>query len=549
MDDIAGKKCLTLSLLSFLGCVLIYLFLFYQQFGPYIPAEYWLREVAVVKQHLCQQAESPKAVILSGSNALFGFDSHQLEHFLERPVINFGLHGGLPLGYLLNRYDLCLRRGDMVILPLEYEFYETAEINTSWFTTQVIAWDREYFDQLSAVEKIRFIVSVPPLRLLANLSNKFLVRERRELPPPEVIIDSVEEVWRYATFRKDYSYKNLNDRGDIERREPIHFVPSPDYPVFREGFEISEYAKTQLSRFFSRCGREGASVVITWPCIIEGGNTDDRRASLFAENTKKIKELMASLGVAVVGEPMDFGFPESYFYDSTYHLDEVGRQLRTLKVADLMIRNSLVSERSRAAAKRAEIEKTALAIQQRVDTLKTIRHLYWDLGRASEAVQMVEDGAGQGYLNEETAPILLDNLRKNQNPSLHAHVTEILASPMAKLDGYAMGNGAYLMGTTPDGWTTDGMPGYLLLKPAPRRNHTRKIYLTCNAAPPALPLTVTLQGESGNVSHTFDHPGEIEIPLREAADAGRHLYIVSTDKYWVPGGPDNRKLGVRIRIE
>ena len=184
MGELAGKKSLAVSMLVLLFTAGVYLLLFRCQFGPYVPAEYWLREVAIVKQQLCRETPSPKVLILSGSNALFGFDSDRLAHFLERPVINFGLHAGLSLEYLLNRYDLSLKPGDWVILPLEYELYRTAESNTSWFTTQVMAWDPAYFEDLSLIEKARFIRSVSPLRLFSNLLNRFLVRHRfsRKLP-------------------------------------------------------------------------------------------------------------------------------------------------------------------------------------------------------------------------------------------------------------------------------------------------------------------------------------------------------------------------------
>ena len=548
MNETSGKKSLGIFLLCFLGCVLTYLSIFYQQFGPYIPAEYWLRNVAIVKQQLCQRTPSPKVVILSGSNALFGFDSHQLEHFLGRPVINFGLHAGLPLGYILNRYNLGLRPGDMVIIPLEYELYETAEVNTSWFTTQVIAWDRDYFDQLSVIEKIRFIISVPPLRLLANLAYR-LVRERREVPTQQTVMDTVEQVWRSGRYRNEYHFENLNDRGDMERRQNIHVKSSPDYPIFEKNFHISGYARAHLSKFIAKCRRNGVQVIVTWPCIIDGKRLDTSKEDVFKNNIYKIKAFMATQDVILLGEPMDFCFPKHFFYDTKYHLGQIGRQLRTLKLAELMLQERLFQEQAANGAKLMEIDNIVSSIRKRTKVVEKIQHLYWNLGKASEAIRILEHGLDNGYLNGETIPILLDYLSKNRNPSLHSHITDILASPRADINGYDIGGNAYLMGTTPDGWTTGRMPGYLLLKEKSQRHQTRKIRLNCNASRQTLPLTVTLQDETEEFYRTFDRPGEIEIDLPEKINGDARLFIVRTDKYWIPMGPDNRELGVQIRIE
>lgn len=552
MGELAGKKSLAVSMLVLLFTAGVYLLLFRCQFGPYVPAEYWLREVAIVKQQLCRETPSPKVLILSGSNALFGFDSDRLAHFLERPVINFGLHAGLSLEYLLNRYDLSLKPGDWVILPLEYELYRTAESNTSWFTTQVMAWDPAYFEDLSLIEKARFIRSVSPLRLFSNLLNRFLVRERRELLSEQEIMDSVRAVWTTGDYSKDYHFKNLNHRGDMARNHPIRPRLSPDYPVFGEEFEISPYTREQLIRFFSKCHREGVTVFVTWPCIIDDGPLDPEKARRFQDNILKIEAFMAEQQVPLLGDPMDFRLPESLFYDTKYHLAKTGRELRTLRLAKQVVaKGGFVADSEPAAigGRLREMDDAATDIENRIEEIDRIRRLYWNQGKTAEVIQRLEEGLADGVVTSWTVPILLDYLTRTWTPSLHARMTETLASPLAEIEEYRQAEGAYLMATSPDGWTMDGMPGYLLLKKAALKDPDRKIRLVCNAAPQTYPLRVTFQNGAETVCYTFTHPGEIEITPAHEFSGDAHLFMVKTDKTWIPDGSDERRLGVQIHID
>ena len=49
------------------------------------------------------------------------------------------------------------------------------------------------------------------------------------------------------------------------------------------------------------------------------------------------KSFWKNLGVEVLGEPEDAMLPEQYFYDSVYHLNRKGTELRTLKLIDELL--------------------------------------------------------------------------------------------------------------------------------------------------------------------------------------------------------------------
>lgn len=71
--------------------------------GYYQPAEHWIPEELLVKEHKAQSIKVPKLIIVSGSNALFGIDSHTLERFIGRPVVNLATHASpLAIYFILS---------------------------------------------------------------------------------------------------------------------------------------------------------------------------------------------------------------------------------------------------------------------------------------------------------------------------------------------------------------------------------------------------------------------------------------------------------------
>ena len=84
-----------------------------------ISAEYWVREMMVIKRSIAAKfAGQRKVIVASGSSTLFGVDARQLGAALGVPVINYGLHGALSLRTILDEADAAAGRGDVVVLPL-----------------------------------------------------------------------------------------------------------------------------------------------------------------------------------------------------------------------------------------------------------------------------------------------------------------------------------------------------------------------------------------------------------------------------------------------
>ena len=75
------------------------------------------------KHHRLSTVESPRIILVGGSNLAFSVDSEKIEKHFERPVVNMGLHAGLGLKFMLNEIQPALNGGDIVIIFPEYEHF------------------------------------------------------------------------------------------------------------------------------------------------------------------------------------------------------------------------------------------------------------------------------------------------------------------------------------------------------------------------------------------------------------------------------------------
>ena len=123
----------------------VYLWQFPRILEAPVAAEYWLRGAKLIKRTLARDTKGSKVLLIGGSSTMFAIDAAALSERTGRPMINMGLHAGLPLKYHLDLAREMLRRGDTAIVIPEYRHYSAAGPNTSWFIQQVVAWDGEYF--------------------------------------------------------------------------------------------------------------------------------------------------------------------------------------------------------------------------------------------------------------------------------------------------------------------------------------------------------------------------------------------------------------------
>src|ERR1700739_1843921 len=77
------------------------------------------------KHNRLKQAGNNRLIFVGGSNLNFGINSEEIEKELNLPVVNLGLHAGLGLDFILNEAMSEIKQGDIVVLSIEYELYDS----------------------------------------------------------------------------------------------------------------------------------------------------------------------------------------------------------------------------------------------------------------------------------------------------------------------------------------------------------------------------------------------------------------------------------------
>lgn len=336
--------------LTLLAGALIYLGAFLYQMGALVSAEYWLRDAQVVKQELLAEHQHQNKIIFAGgSSAFFGIDSQEVERQLGIPTLNLGLHIGRPVHFVLNEMVPYLTRGDIVVLPLEYEHYREATPYTDWFTNQIMSWHPEYFWQLNMTEKLKFVRSVLPQRVLVGVLTKLmgehLERVRtRALKAPEDILNRVREAWHSRNYHPDkmFSFLNVTPHGDA-------IVSTPEPPLEYRGnpyqldldFVEPEYFWHTLQEFFAKAQAQGIHVYIAWPPTMKAKL--DLTSPRLNNAVQAIANKVRQLGIPILGSPSEFQYSADLFTGSIYHLTAQGKAEHTHRLLDHMTREAVAS--------------------------------------------------------------------------------------------------------------------------------------------------------------------------------------------------------------
>ena len=262
----------------------------------------WVAECLDKKSFAIEQ-KTPKLVILSGSNSLFGFSAKRLSERYGIESVNASVHAGLGLNYILHYARHYIAPGRIFVLPLEYSLYGKPS-SSGAFLYQVVGFDPNYFRQLGLLEKAEFISQIPMMDRA-----RFL----RAAVAPQTKSETV-----------GYQSKTLNDWGDETANAPEKRTASMLASVKKskpQKYSINDAVWGELELFVKDVKAAGGKVLLAYPNIYE--NSIDLKT-----NEKFIKDLnlrAAKLGTLFLGNPENYTFDESRAFDTNYHQNTTGQ--------------------------------------------------------------------------------------------------------------------------------------------------------------------------------------------------------------------------------
>jgi len=289
----------TLILCVFIGILISFLII--------LPLPQNAYSLAIIDKHArLAHTQGRKLALAGGSNLAFGMDSAVIQEVMHLPVINLGGNAGFGLGRILEDLAPFLQAGDLLLIAPEYHHF-----SSDWNGDEA-AFELIFDTGFIARHQYRLLRSRDyglPKGFIPYLNTK---------------IESF-----FARFRPSnptaYSRYKFNEYGDYIGHLELEPVP---IETRRPITAINQSFLAAFFRIVSRFHAQGITVLLSYPSY---------DASSFDASRDFIHELDAvfrqNQDMTVISTPEDYRFDREYFYDTAYHLNKTGRDIRTRRLA------------------------------------------------------------------------------------------------------------------------------------------------------------------------------------------------------------------------
>ncbi|QEH39768.1 hypothetical protein [Chitinophaga sp. XS-30] len=273
------------------------------------PEEFNYVGAIVAKHNRLESLTGRRIILAGGSNLAFGIDSKRIEDEIKIPVVNLGLHAGLGLDFILNELKSVVTEGDIVFLSPEYYAgkgrYNLQMASAGYFPPANSYFERNLLYDLKHFFDRKFDnMKVNKTFLVTQLMSKVLGRQPSKSVYANTSFNTYGDVVAHLKMKAPPS---LNDRNRL----------AYDY---WDGIEKINEASEKIML-------NGADIFFLYPCYAQSAYTLNRETLSDLD-----VDLRRDLRIPILNSPHQLVYPDSLFFDTVYHLNKTGRDLRTTKL-------------------------------------------------------------------------------------------------------------------------------------------------------------------------------------------------------------------------
>jgi len=267
-----------------------------------------------------QQIREPKVIVVGGSNVAFGLQSELMEALLasqgyDYTVCPFGLYAAVGTSAMLDLSRHTLQEGDIVILAVE----PTPETMSEYFGAEAF-WK-------CAEEATELIGSLGKEKQAALAGNYIPYLQARYGILASGIPPAPQGVYAASSF---------NERCDLVYDRPGNLMAvgfDPSVRVQLGDLQISDAFSGQVREYCAAASKQGASVLLSFSPVNRSCIDDLSEEAVEAF----FQTCSAAFSCPVISDPNRYILDSGWFYDSNFHLNTSGAQLRTaLLTQDLL---------------------------------------------------------------------------------------------------------------------------------------------------------------------------------------------------------------------
>jgi len=262
------------------------------------------------KEQLLKTAQSPRIILIGGSNLSFGINSSLIEKELEYNPVNTGIHATIGLKFMMDNVIDHVRPGDIVVLIPEYsQYFGRYAYGGEELLRIVFDVNHTLITKLGLNQWINIIKYIPEYSL-----SKFELSEYRYVESDTVDV---------------YERRAFNEYGDVD----IHWIMEGKdveaYKAIESGF--NKGIIREIISFEEQIQRKGAEFFITFPGL------QDKSYDNMSDQISIILKALNETDLIILGSPEEFKMAPRYMFNTPYHLNKAGTDFRTkLLIEDLL---------------------------------------------------------------------------------------------------------------------------------------------------------------------------------------------------------------------
>lgn len=276
-----------------------------------------------IKYERLRQAEGKKIVVVSGSSSLNGLDSALFEKLMPGySVINYGTNVANPSLFFLDVISKYVTKGDIVVHAPE--FFDSSTMGSNKFHAKMFRGNEQCYDIFRDADISKYTGFWDSFR-------EFQVGN----PQDSSLVPAIHQ------SGKEYQLPTeLNKYGD---RSTVRKSVRGSFGDPTQSFNYSKLQADNLNEIYKSYKAKGAKLYMSF------GTYDKARlhrsAAAQSEYDKFTDSCQEKLDYPVISNVGTYVMEHKYFYDSEWHLNDEGAQIRTRNLAE-DIKGQLEKERN-----------------------------------------------------------------------------------------------------------------------------------------------------------------------------------------------------------